>query len=175
MHLTADVQQTFTAKPEIIRYYKTKGGVDTMDKMLEECTVKCRTNRWPLAFFNMIDIAAFSPYIMCVNHDQGFKSTDRRRRFLKDLANQLCIPAIQFRTFIPKVVGNHYAYNSMEIILGSLIQQVVAVPKDLPTRDSSGRIQVFRCCRYVENWITNNGKVKKLFLLAQRQFAMNTQ
>jgi len=95
----------------------------------------------------MIDIAALSAYIIYVNHNQGFKSTDRRRRFSKDLANQLCIPAIQFRTSIPKVVGNHYTCNSMEMILGSLRQKVIAVPKDLPTRDSSGRIQVVGCCQ----------------------------
>jgi hypothetical protein len=54
MHMTADVEQTTTAKPEIIKYYnQTKGGVDTMEKMLSEYTVKRRTNHWPLAFFSI--------------------------------------------------------------------------------------------------------------------------
>lgn len=50
--MTDDVEQTATTKPEIIKYYnQTKGGVDTMDKMSSEYTVKRRTNRWLLAFF----------------------------------------------------------------------------------------------------------------------------
>jgi hypothetical protein len=45
MHMTDDVEQTATVKPEIIKYYnQTKGGVDIMDKMLSEYKVKRRTN-----------------------------------------------------------------------------------------------------------------------------------
>ena len=52
MHMPAEVEETQSAKPEIIKYYnKTKGGVDTMDKMLGEYTVKRQTLWWPLAFF----------------------------------------------------------------------------------------------------------------------------
>ena len=52
MHMSAEVEETQSAKPEIIKYYnKTKGGVDTMDKMLDEYIVKRRTLRWPLAIF----------------------------------------------------------------------------------------------------------------------------
>lgn len=54
MHMVPEVEQTNTAKPKIISYYnQTKGGADTMDKMLCEYTVKRRTNRWPLAFFSI--------------------------------------------------------------------------------------------------------------------------
>ena len=38
--------ETLSAKPEVINYYnKTKGGVDAMDKMLGEYTVKRQTLR----------------------------------------------------------------------------------------------------------------------------------
>ncbi|XP_069592446.1 piggyBac transposable element-derived protein 4-like [Ranitomeya imitator] len=41
MHMTGEVEETLAAKPEIIKYYNiTKGGVDVMDKMLGEYTVK---------------------------------------------------------------------------------------------------------------------------------------
>lgn len=40
MHMTGEVEETQSAKPEIIKYNKTKDGVDTMDKMLSEYTVK---------------------------------------------------------------------------------------------------------------------------------------
>ena len=54
MHISGQVEETQSAKPEIIKYYnETKGGVDAMDKMLSEYTVKRRTLRWLLAFFTM--------------------------------------------------------------------------------------------------------------------------
>lgn len=66
MHMTGEVENTESAKPEIIKYYnENKGGVDVMDKMLGEYTVKRRTLRWPLAFFcNMIYVAALASYVI---------------------------------------------------------------------------------------------------------------
>ncbi|KAL4123045.1 hypothetical protein QTP88_015277 [Uroleucon formosanum] len=161
MHMTDE--QTVTAKPEIIKYYnQTKGGVDTMDKMLSEYTVKRRTNRWPLAFFyNMIDIAALSAYIIYTEHNQRFNSTDRRRRFLKELANQLCMPAIEIRTSIPKVVRNHFTRSAMEMVLGRPIQQVISIPNDLPTRDASGRIQIVGSCQVCRELNHKQRKTRK--------------
>lgn len=41
MYMSRQVERSQVAKPEIIQYYNnTKDGVDTMDKMLEEYTVK---------------------------------------------------------------------------------------------------------------------------------------
>ena len=54
MHMSGEVEEIQSAKPEIIKYYnKAKGGVDTMDKMLGQYTVKQRTLRWPLVFFTI--------------------------------------------------------------------------------------------------------------------------
>lgn len=66
MHTIGKLDETTVAKPEIrviIYYHQTKGGVDTMDKMLGKYTVKRRTNRWPLAFFfNILDVAGLVVY-----------------------------------------------------------------------------------------------------------------
>ena len=58
MHMSVEVEETQSAKPEIIAYYnKTKSGVDTMDEILGEYIVKRQTLRWPLAFFyNMVNV-----------------------------------------------------------------------------------------------------------------------
>lgn len=64
-------------KPEIIFYYNiTKGGVDTMDKMLSQYTTKRKTYRWPLAlFYNFLDTAALAAYIIfTTNNTQGASS-----------------------------------------------------------------------------------------------------
>ena len=58
--MSGEVEETQSTKPEKINYYnKTKGGVNTMDNMLGEHTVKRGTLRWPLAYFdNMIDVTS---------------------------------------------------------------------------------------------------------------------
>ena len=162
-HMIDDVEQTATAKPEIIKYYnQTKGGVDTMDKILSEYTVKRRTNRWPLAFFyNMIDIAALSAYIIYTEHNQRFNSTDLRRRFLKELANQLCMPAIEIRTSIPKVAGNHFTRSAMEMVLGRKIHQLISISNDLPPRNASGRIQIVGSCQVCRELNHKQRKTRK--------------
>ncbi|KAL1457149.1 hypothetical protein WDU94_001810 [Cyamophila willieti] len=92
-------EETETAKPEIITFYnQTKGGVDTQDKMLTEYTVKRKTWRWPLAlFFNMIDVTALAAYII-ITENLDHKTSEGRRKFLKELSKELCIPAIGTRS-----------------------------------------------------------------------------
>jgi hypothetical protein len=109
----------------------------------------------------MIDIAALSAYIIYMEHNKNFKSTDRRREFLKELSKQLCMPAIERRTSIPKVIENYFVRNSIEMVLGRPIQQVVAVTNDLLPRDSSGRIQVVGSCQVCRQLDHKQRKTRK--------------
>ena len=110
MHMSAEVEETQSAKPEIIKYYnKTKGGVDTMDKMLGEYTVKRRTLRWPLAFFyNMIDVTGLACYVIYREHNARFRAKDQRRKFLKELANRLCMASMEARSNNRMLMRNHF-------------------------------------------------------------------
>lgn len=128
MHMTGDIEATQAAKPEIIKYYnKTKGGVDVMDKMVGEYTVKRKTLRWPLAFFyNMVDVAALASYIIYREHNPQFKTKDQRRFFLKDLSNELCKPEVENRSTCQKIVRNPFLRGAMEMVLG---RQIGIVPK----------------------------------------------
>ncbi|KAG5883236.1 hypothetical protein JTB14_026457 [Gonioctena quinquepunctata] len=80
-------------KPEIILYYnKTKGPVDTGDKMTHEysCVRACR--RWPSRIFmEMIDIAALKAFIVWSKKYPEWRKKDRshRRSFLRELSIQL--------------------------------------------------------------------------------------
>ncbi|KAF2890055.1 hypothetical protein ILUMI_16118 [Ignelater luminosus] len=75
------------------------------------------------------------------------RSTDRRQKFLKDLAKRLCMPAIETRSAISKVIGNPYTRISMKMVLGrQIIQPVVTIARDQPSRDASGRISVVGSC-----------------------------
>lgn len=96
-----------------------------------------------------------------MEHNQRFSSTDRRRKFLKELANQLCMPAIEIRTTMPKVVGNHFTRSSIEMVLGRPIPQVIVVPKDLPPRDASGRIQIVGSCQICREADRKQRKTRK--------------
>ena len=110
MHMSREVEETQSAKPEIIKYYnKTKGGVDTMDKMLAEYTVKRRTLRLPLAFFyNMIDVTGLACYVIYREHNARFRAKDQRRKFLKEFANRLCMASMEARSNNRMLIRNHF-------------------------------------------------------------------
>ncbi|GLV46493.1 hypothetical protein CBL_20822 [Carabus blaptoides fortunei] len=121
-------EETQSAKPDMIKYYnETKGGVDTMDKMLSEYTVKRRTLRWSLAFFyNILDVTGLASYIIYREHNPQFKTKDQRRKFLKDLANQLSMPSIEARRTNQLLMRNHFLRGEVEMVLGRRI--VAQVP-----------------------------------------------
>ena len=49
----------------ILEYNRTKGGVDTVDKMIREYSCSRKTHRWPMRLFtNMLDLAALNSYII---------------------------------------------------------------------------------------------------------------
>ncbi|KAM9746554.1 uncharacterized protein ACNS7B_010501 isoform 2-T2 [Menidia menidia] len=88
MHSTIETQKTTKKKPNTITLYNTtKCGVDIMDQMVREYTVRAGTRRWPVAvFYNMIDIAALNAhalYQLCTGRKE------RRVDFLFELAREL--------------------------------------------------------------------------------------
>src|ERR1700712_4811307 len=89
---------TKSKKPQIIEdYNKTKGGVDTLDKMVSTFTTGRSTKRLPTAaFFCILDIMAVNAYIIF----RHFKSrlplepihSKNRREFLYLLGEELVFP-----------------------------------------------------------------------------------
>lgn len=94
-------------KPEIILHYnRTKGAVDTLDKLVRTYSCQRKSRRWPMVFFqNMLDIAAYNAAVVyfAVNPDFEVGKPQRRRLFLEKLAMemitattptraQLCLP-----------------------------------------------------------------------------------
>ncbi|CAI9716803.1 Hypothetical predicted protein [Octopus vulgaris] len=70
-------------------YNKTKGGVDTLDKMVRTYTCKRMTRRWPMViFYNMTDISTVNVFIVAKQiHLQSFK--DKRSENLIQLGKEL--------------------------------------------------------------------------------------
>lgn len=85
-------------KPEIILHYnKTKGAVDTGDKMTREYTCVRTTRRWPFRIFmEIIDMSALNAYIIFTKKFPDWKCNDRSRRrlFLQNLAQELALPNV---------------------------------------------------------------------------------
>ena len=95
----------------------------TMDKMLREYTVKRRTLRWPLIFFyNVIDVTSLPCYVIYREPKARFRAKDQQRKFLKELANMLCMPSMEARSNNRMLVRNHFLRGAVEMVLG---QQIV--------------------------------------------------
>uniref|UniRef100_A0A3P9KF94 PiggyBac transposable element-derived protein domain-containing protein n=1 Tax=Oryzias latipes TaxID=8090 RepID=A0A3P9KF94_ORYLA len=75
-------------KPNTITDYNSmKCGVDVMDQMVREYSVRSGTRRWPVGvFYNMIDIAGLNAYVL-YQACTGVK--ERRVDFLVELASEL--------------------------------------------------------------------------------------
>ena len=66
MHSQPEIKITSDQNPSIINlfYNKTKGSVDTLDKMVRSFSTKCMTRKWPLDLFYMIDVSAINAFIV---------------------------------------------------------------------------------------------------------------
>uniref|UniRef100_A0A8C6S5F3 PiggyBac transposable element-derived protein domain-containing protein n=1 Tax=Neogobius melanostomus TaxID=47308 RepID=A0A8C6S5F3_9GOBI len=88
MHSVVETEHTVKRKPNTVTQYNTtKCGVDVMDQMVREYSVRTGTRRWPVAvFYNMIDMAALNAYLL---YQACTGVQERRVDFLVELAREL--------------------------------------------------------------------------------------
>ena len=88
MHDVVQTENTTKRKPNTVTLYNTtKCGVDVMDQMVREYTVRTGTRRWPVAvFYNMIDMAALNAHVL---YQACTGRQERRVDFLVELAREL--------------------------------------------------------------------------------------
>lgn len=105
MHTDAQISNREDKKPEIILdYNRSKGGVDTLDQMVETYSTKRKSRRWPMVlFYNILDVSAVNAFIIWshVNPQWNAKKTHRRRLFLKQLGKDLVYKHLTSRLSIP--------------------------------------------------------------------------
>lgn len=73
---------------DILHYTKTKGAVDTIDKLAKDCTTQRKSNRWPMViFFQQLEIDGFKAHKLgqLKKSDSKKNRLDRRRMFLFEL------------------------------------------------------------------------------------------
>ncbi|XP_065364356.1 uncharacterized protein LOC135957517 isoform X1 [Calliphora vicina] len=106
MHVSNDVESDGKKLPKIMKYYnKTKGGADTVDKMLSCYSSKRKTNRWPMAVFaNMIDISALNAMIIFKDVKPKWQTNKptMRRIFLRELGISLAKSYMTMRKRAPR-------------------------------------------------------------------------
>ncbi|GAU91706.1 hypothetical protein RvY_03912 [Ramazzottius varieornatus] len=92
LHRDVD-EETEEEKPEIFAHYnRKKAGVDTLDYLTGNYSVRRKTPRWPMAlFYDIVDISALNSYVVWteLNPDWHATSHVRRRRFLHELSGKL--------------------------------------------------------------------------------------
>lgn len=111
-------------KPEVISFYNlSKGGVDVVDRMKKEYSVKRVSNRWPLTVFNgLLNLATINAQIIYLSNT-GAKIA--RRIFIAELAKQLAKPHLLKRS-------------SMENLSLSLKQSIRnIIGQELPIRNNN--------------------------------------
>ena len=94
-------------KPVIITHYNnTKGGVDTLDRMVKEYSCKRQTKRWPVELFmNMDDISSINAFVLWKDIHPNWKEayTHQRRLFLLRLGKLLVEPMMKRRLNDPSI------------------------------------------------------------------------
>ena len=105
-HHDSMVNQTNENKPEMILFYnKNKGGVDTVDHLVENFSCRRKTNRWTFnVMLYLLDIAAHNAFCLfkILNPDQTSRGKDRRLA-LEKLATSLIKPLIESRVRLSSV------------------------------------------------------------------------
>lgn len=87
-HKRAKILKGEKRKPEIVDYYnKTKAGVDQIDGMVKNYSVKSSTRRWPLAiFYDLLDKCGLNSYIL---FKEAMDIKISRKDFLLQLAEEM--------------------------------------------------------------------------------------
>ena len=93
-------------KPEMVKCdNKTRGAVDTFDRMCHSLWTKRKTRRWPMpVYFNMFDTIGITAFIVCKEfYVLGkFNGNRKRSHFLECLAEELISGHLTRRLAQPK-------------------------------------------------------------------------
>ena len=148
MHEEPHLSDHVARKPDMILFYnETKGGVDTVDQMIDTYRTKPGTRRWPMVvFYTIVDVAALNALvIMQFNNPRYFQEPKNkyRKHFLKDLGLALVLPYIEqraagnIRDMRPEVT------NAMSILLGRQVRP----PAPVLDRPTATKGKCFICVR----------------------------
>jgi hypothetical protein len=102
-HDSPDLSTREDRKPQVILDYSAaKGGVDTVDMMIDTYRSKVATRRWPMVVWTtMIDVAALNGFLIWLQTHPDWGNGHckyNRAEFLKQLAYEMILPHVQSRS-----------------------------------------------------------------------------
>jgi len=68
-------------------------------------------------FYYLIDVAGLAYHIIYKEHNPRFKTKGQRRKFLDNLAKELCMHLIEARSINQVVMRNHFLQGTVNIVL----------------------------------------------------------
>ena len=88
LHQSVGIQDNPKKIPETVEFYNsTKFGVDVLDQMARQYSVKAASRRWPVqVFYNILDLAGVNAWVL---FKEVTGNTITRRDFLLQLATEL--------------------------------------------------------------------------------------
>lgn len=146
------------AKPTmILDYNKTKGAVDSADKMLKEFSCNRISKRWPFVLLtHIINACSLNAFILYKKKYPNIPMT--RLTFLKKLGTDLVTPAIRTRAIPPRTGINMSVQNAMGIVIGSLpinpSAQILGAKRNrcgfcLRTKDNKYNVKCITCSMFI--------------------------
>lgn len=104
----SSIQESHPRKlPNVIDYYnQTKGGVDVMDRMVGNYSVKYKSKRWHVTIFcNLLDIACLNAFVLYNEVFPEENKSHRRRLFLISLGTNLSADYRNSRCQMPRQIS----------------------------------------------------------------------
>ncbi len=136
-----------TKKPEcILDYNQTKGGVDTVDHLIENYTYRRKSNRWTFnVFLYVIDVAAHNAYCLfkIKNNSKVANEKRQRRMQLESLTLSLIDDQIKKRAD-----DLSRAHNGTQLTIIQSIRRIgyeVNLSKERPSTDPKKRMRCYLC------------------------------
>lgn len=170
--------ETDDYKPHIIQHYnETKGSVDTMDKMVNEYSVKRATKRWPFVLFqNMLDIAALNGFILWTTKNPELRSDCKyRRQYLLELGRELIKPNAKERLknkYLPRRVAE-----AIKILIPEEVHENLNIEEQATTSSASRRCTICprkhdkktrRICQQCKSYVCSSHSLIKKSVLCTK-------
>ena len=136
-------------KPSVIAFYnKTKGGVDTNDKLAHTYTVRRKCRRWPVVMFHhVIDLAAINGMVVWIKRkptwEEAFHTMKKRKEYLFQLSEDLVKPYVQNRKMDRSHGMHRHVKRALDLVSTDL--QEVEVMEQSQTMLNQSRKSCYLC------------------------------
>ena len=147
LHYSESIETSPPFKPDmIIDYNKTKSGVDSLDQVVKNYSCRRSSSRWPLQIFYWImDVAAYNASVCYMEENPTiFQGSQRRRKFLLQLSEELVLPQIKRRS---QSEGFYKLHKDNRIKIQAFIPNIRAVAQSVATEK---RRRCMTCPRHLD-------------------------